>query len=297
MADERLLLLLNLDAEQELAQPDRKGASAMMQTRIHEQARAILDDIQRWRPGTEILWPGERGAPTIESDCVGTAWCPTPSAIRQLEEAGATASAPPFEILRRVNHRAFAAGLPATANRGLPGAFFSTDADEVIDRIGSHTQPKGWLLKRAFSFAGRWRKVLATPPDKPAATWIRASMTGEYGVGLQVEPVVDRVLDVACHGSIGADGKVQLFRPRTELCNEDGHWLGSHPLDDEPLIETLRTAAHETANALKTEGYFGPFAIDGFVWLDEAGRRRTATCSDINARFSMDWWRAAMQTR
>jgi hypothetical protein len=43
------------------------------------------------------------------------------------------------------------------------------------------------------------------------------------------------------------------------------------------------------AQALLEAGYFGPFGIDAFRWVDRAGVERFNPRCEINARYSMGW--------
>ena len=75
-------------------------------------------------------------------------------------------------------------------------------------------------------------------------------------------------------------------------CDERGQWLGCQrlapgelPRDDEG---TLREELSRVAAALGAAGYFGPFGIDGFVYLDGQHVRFNPRC-EINARYTMNW--------
>jgi hypothetical protein len=271
--------LLNLDAEDELA----SGAhtpSAKTRARMADLVHALGPLIA---PGDVVVTPDVR-APS--RDFVGRAWCPTPRALDALVRAGATpAPAPPLSVLRRVNHRRFAADL----GQGLPGARYVTTDGELRDAIAKGSPTGHWLLKRPFGFAGRGRRrVAAGALEASAETWVAASLAG--GEGLQVEPWVARLADYALHGHLSVQGTCTWGAPTAQRCDENGAWQGTALATDLPENQrrALAAAAERVAAALAEAGYFGPFGIDAYAWRD-GDRVAFHAMSEINARYSMGW--------
>jgi hypothetical protein len=276
--------LLNFDAEDEL---DR-GAS-------HTSSRAVLARFAALAARVEaLLAPGDVIVdPTSTlalSTFSGRAWCPTPGARRLLlARASVTlANAPALAVLRRVNHRRFCADLGQT----LPGARYVDTLDDVVDIVNAPSHSGSWLLKRPFGFAGRGRKrVRPGALDAADRAWIQASIAA--GEGLQIEPWVDLDADFGLHGFLAPSGALALGAPTVQRTDPTGAWLASAraaPGDlaaDEarPLFE----AAETTAAALREAGYFGPFGVDAFRWVDANGARRWNPRGEINARYSMGW--------
>jgi hypothetical protein len=275
--------LLNFDAEDELA----SGAG-------HTSSRAVLARFAALagRVGP-LLGPGDvvvdPAAPTPLPALRGRAWCPTPAALRLLARVGATLpAAPPLTVLRRVNHRRFCADLGQT----LPGARYVDTLDDVVAIVNNPSQTGPWLLKRPFGFAGRGRRRVRAGAVEPAdRAWIEASIAA--GEGLQIEPWVDLAGDVALHGFLAASGALVLGAPTVQRTDTTGAWLasalaapGDLAADEE---RALVEAADATAAALHDAGYFGPFGVDAFRWIDASGARRWNPRGEINARYSMGW--------
>ena len=267
--------VLNFDAEDELASATATTTSRPMRARFEAiAARAgivgagdvVIDDA--WiRNATN----GER------HEFLGRAWCPTASALARMRAAGVTVpNAPRMEVLRRVNHRLFCAELGQT----LPGAVFVASADEC-ERV---VRSGAWLLKRAFGFAGRGRRKVATLTVDDAR-WIEASMRAG---GLQVEPLVAIDRDYAIHGVIAEDGALTLGVPTAQRCDEHGAWIASERATDLAEAErgALEREARTVARALADAAYFGPFNVDAYRWRDGDARRFNPR-SEINARYSM----------
>ena len=270
--------VLNFDAEDELSSASH-NSSAKTNARIPALVRAlgalvasrdiVLDDSNRNANGY-----------------VGRAWCPTPRARAKLANAGAIPlAAPDVAILRRVNHRRFAADL----GQPLPGARYVVDIDSLRDAIANETSTGHWLLKRPFGFAGRGRRRVAQGLLEPSAeTWVQASL--KDGEGLQVEPWVDRISDYALHGYLARNEMTTFGAPTHQECDETGAWKGtSRAIDlDSETRDALFASATLVADALAKAGYLGPFGVDAYRYR-ENGRIVLNARSEINARYSMGW--------
>jgi hypothetical protein len=280
----RRLWLLNFDSDDELAQPIGYSPSAAVLSRFESIASRLVGLIPDGDAAIEE-WKANHRAPPGPFE--GRAFCPTPRALRALLAAGASVGpAPSIDVLARVNHRAFSAEL----GQCLPGARFVRTREE-LERALARTSG-AWLLKRPFGFAGRGRQRLRESTiDGGVEPFVRASLA--TGNGLQVEPWMDRILDVAMHGFVDARGAVTLGQPTSQEIDESGAWIKTTALlpntlsDDE--LRQLRSEAERSAEALSRAGYFGPFGIDAFRYRDRDGRPRFNARSEINARYSMGW--------
>ena len=275
---------LNFDAELELASVGPYAPTKEMIARMRELATSVPDLV---RPGDVVV---DVAAPSSGSarGLPGVAWCPTPRAIAALERSGAIpVPSPSLDVLRRANDRAFAASLGQT----LPGAALARTFAEVEAIVLARTSGD-WLLKRAFGFAGRGRRKVAGGPISEAdRRWIEASLRD--GRALQVEPFVTRLADFALHGFLREDGTLLAGEPTLQRCDEFGAWLStslatSSDLDDGERGE-LDRSLRESARALHELGWFGPFGVDAFRFVDHAGGRKFQPRSEINARLSMGW--------
>jgi hypothetical protein len=293
------LWVLNFDADDELAHPDhyrpnqrvlgRFAALALRVGRLVPDGDVIL---REWETTTDLEGPAF-GARRLE----GRAFCPTPRALALLTRAGANVPASPsLEVLRRVNHRAFCAELGQT----LPLARFVRSPSELETTLAAYQGP--WLLKRAFGYAGKGQLRLPTNRlDARASAFVRASLTEEQppcaeGVrpsGLQLEPWVVRRLDVALHGWVSPEGELTVGEPTRAVVDPHGVWQRTERLSEGELTVEDRAAlayeAERVANALRAAGYFGPFGIDAFRYVDLDGTIRFNPRCEINARYSMGW--------
>ncbi|MCC7541857.1 MAG: hypothetical protein IT379_36900 [Deltaproteobacteria bacterium] len=276
--------VLNLDADLELAKPNRyapTAASRRMNAAFRSVASALLG------PFDVVLEEGDR-LPDRLRGMAGRAFCPTPRARRLLREAGAAPEpAPELAVLRAVNSRAFCAAL---GERSLPDCAFVEDLESALRLLSRRSPTDRWLAKRAFGFAGKGQRRFSSSPSAADLAWVRASMAAG---GLQIEPFVEVALEVALHGHVDASGACRRGKPCVQTCDAFGTWRHSRVAEPGEIgdaeQEALRSAFDETAVALANAGYFGPFGIDAFRWRAPDGALRFRPRSEINARFTMGY--------
>lgn len=277
--------VLNLDAEDELSRRSRPTPSRTERARMDAMAAMLRDTLVP--QGDAVIWPAGEGA---ARGALGRAWCPTPWALAQLRAAGAAVPrAPSMEVLRAVNHRAWAASLGLT----LPRAAWARDRDDLARVMVDPWPAGGWLLKRPLGYAGRGRLHLRARgelDDPRHAGWIANSFADD---GLLVEPYVDRVADLGLHGWISPNGALTLGALTAQVCDARGAWVttaraAQNTLGDKDM-DLLNESVEGTAAALWAAGYHGPFGVDAYVWRDERGGARLQPRSEVNARYSMGW--------
>ncbi len=276
--------VFNLDAEDELFRRGPHTPTKVAQARVESLLPSLRALMQ---PSDEVLWP-PHGPSTSLGVMGGRAWCPTPWACEQLRRAGLEVPRVPSpEVLRRVNHRRFAHDL----GHPLPQAAFITTEAELLSVLSEKPRAStegNWLMKRPLGYAGRGRRKIASASLTAAdRTWIDGAMRS--GDGLQVEPFVVRALDCALHGFLEEDGRLTLGEPTLSSIDASGTWLSSERAPQLPERDALVTAATQTAHALTNAGYFGPFGIDAFRWVDPHGTIHFHPRCEINARYSMGW--------
>lgn len=273
--------VLNLDADLELGHgagygPSRSTAVAM-KAHAASLARTLLAEGD--------VWIDADVAPNAWVGRVGKAFCPTPRALALLARAGASPEPHPgVDVLRHVNGRGFSASL----GRMLPGASFVTDRD-VLRATLRRPPPLGaaWRTKRAFGMAGRGHRVVGPreATDAVLATFDAALAQG----GLQVEPDVRIVREFGVHGRLDPGGALRIGCPVAQRCDARGQWIASEIAADlaPGLVAALEGEVRAVAEALHDAGYFGPFGIDAFEYLDDEGNVNLQPRSEINARYSM----------
>lgn len=277
-----LAWVLNLDAELELAAglgyAPTKAVRAAMRPHVALLAESLL------APGDVLVdEASEEGA---LHGLTGRAYCPTPRAIDLLRRAGATPEAhPPFEVLRTVNSRAFSAALGPT----LPGGEFVSDAGAAAAMLAA-APPVGraWRVKRAFGMAGRGHRVVAAGAATAAdLAFVRASIARAGGV--QIEPDVEIVRELALHAVLSPGEALRVGRVVEQTCDAHGQWRSSELATDVPpdVAAALEGEVRRVADALEGAGYAGPFGIDAFLYRGPDGGVRLQPRSEINARYSM----------
>lgn len=263
---------LNLDADIELSRPNQYATS-----------RVIAEQLAQQRERLEWLVCGERvvDARALRGQYTGAlawCWCPTPSALAALEKLGLeSASAPPLEVLQRVNDRRFQMRFASVPE--LERAF--VEPGDALDWLAS---PGAWRLKRAHGFAGKGQRVVRQPLSEDDQRWIRDSAER----GFLRERQLELREEWALHAWVDAAGLL-LGQPCRQWCDGWGRVvrLERARLAREPA-RALSESAEQVARALTEAGYFGPFGIDAFSAETAYGSTFNAL-GEINARFSLGW--------
>src|SRR5262249_49476777 len=109
----RRIWVLNFDADDELSRPASYAPARATMARFE----GLLARLGGVVPEGDVViaeWRAREDR-SPERGLLGRAFCPTPRALAALREAGAVVpDAPPLDVLRRVNHRAFSAELGQT---------------------------------------------------------------------------------------------------------------------------------------------------------------------------------------
>jgi len=285
----RIAWLLNLDADRELRDPIHYRPVKLTGT-PHDLVAQIADLV-----GAEDLVLDEpiQSSGLQPDDYTVLTFCPTPSALAQIVRLGFTApAAPAFEVLRRVNERAFCAEL----GQYLPRSYFARDMHSLERHLGQPSPTDRYVIKRAFSFAGReQRRVEHGVLDDSTRGFCRNSFA--RGEGVQVEPWVERLGDFSRHGYLSPTGTLAIGETREQRCDPFGRFQGvstgtAEVTEDE--AEILAAELKLTAAALTAAGYFGPFGIDGFRYRLPDGTTGFNPRCEINARFTMGYPRALL---
>jgi hypothetical protein len=273
------LWLFNLDAELELA-----SGNPQTPRRLAQAFAAVLPHARKlMAPGDECL-NDVADAQLRRPALLGCPWCPTPSALKRLSQAGARlAPSPPVEVLRRVSQRSFYLGLGG----GAPGARYIRDADDLavtLREMGS----RAWLFKKPYGFAGRGQRRVRGEPTADDRRWLDAALRRG---GFVAEPWLDIELEVGMHGCIEPDGRVRLGRICVQQVDAYRAWVSTRLAEPED-VDTVRTQrlqerAASAAEALWTAGYWGPFGIDAYLWRTPSGSLELNPMGELNARYTM----------
>jgi hypothetical protein len=284
----KLAWWLNLDADRELQNPRAYRAAPLTAQRTAELTARMTDLVL---PDDLIL--GLTNRADLPQDLTAQAFCPTPRALAEIRATGLEPQvAPALEILRTVNDRAFCAQL----GQGLHSACFAREIAAVEHQLRQEIPEPQYVIKRAFSFAGRGQlRVSRGPLDESTRSFCLRSFARDEG--LQIEPWVERLADFSRHGFLTRRGARLIGPTREQRCDPMGRFLGMSgcavqlsAAEDSALLAAL----NETAQALATAGYFGPFGIDAFRYRQPDGSVRFDARCEINARLTMGFPRALL---
>lgn len=272
--------LLNLDAEDELGAA-RPYAGPFAALAKRPELRTRLSSLV---PSGDLVLDaaGARGAGAARG-MMGLAWSMTAVARATLLGAGAVpAPAPPVSVLVRVMSRELHAEV------GLPfdGSVFTRSPEVALGHLRSASPSGAWLARRAFGFAGRGRRIVASGNPSPADLAFVDGAAAQGGV--LIEPKVEVLADFGLHGFLASDGEIVLGEPIANVVDRAGVWREARRAERSELAPSEWRELHEEARrageALARAGHFGPFGVDAF-------RHPGGFCArcEINARYSMGW--------
>ncbi len=278
--------VLNLDADLELGAKEtyapRRSVTLAIRTHVETLSRSLLG------PDDVLLDPA--GPAGTARGFRGRAFCPTPRALDVLRRAGTHPEPhPSFDVLRRVNSRAFASALGPT----LEGAAFVVDLADAEARLRAEpVVGDGWRVKHPFGMAGRNQRVVF--PSRPDDRLVAFLAAGLQMGGLQIEPNVPIEEEYAMHGFIAETGRVQFGALVRQHCDARGAWIATEPISRADALpdgtsDRIAEEVRRVATALGEAGFFGPFGVDAYAYRDRAGRLCLQPRSEINARYSMGY--------
>jgi hypothetical protein len=284
METRKFAWILNLDADVELA-AIACGVAYSPKQSVIEAMRIFAPKVAAHLLDPKIdLVIDELSPPLVARGLIGRAFCPTPRALRLLRRAGAEPEAhPDCDVLVRVNARAFCSSLGQT----LEGAAFVTtedDAKKILLTSPPSAIATSWRVKRNFGMTGRGQRVIdpARATDSDFA-FVRAGFSEG---GVQIEPDVNIISELAIHGVLAANGDLVLGPVVKQHCSARGAWISSEPLPSRDAPAQLSLEAERVAAALRAEKYFGPFGVDAYFY-ESGGTIAFQPRGEINARFTM----------
>lgn len=266
-----LVWVLNYDAEVELAGGKRKG--------VPFTGRAP------WIGSDDVILGRGAWTADVVADLDGVAWCPTPSALQRLEEAGVRRLplAPAFEVLRRANARETFADLHPLVSHGACTASTLEDIEIAVRRAApprhSGRRP-AWHLRESLCAAGQGR-FLAEACTEECLAWSRRALRAGP---VHIVPVVDVEDEFSAHAFLYSTGDCAFGRHVRQQVR-GGVWRAAEAAQSE--VPGLEAVLRSVLDRLVAMGYTGPVGVDGFTWRDGEGQLLHAVGTDINARYTM----------
>ena len=270
----RFAWVLNLDADLELAHGEGYTPTASVRAPRRRSRNVFAASLV----GADDFVVDGSEREGAARGLIGRAFCPTPRAIAMLVRAGAEPEPhPSFEVLRRVNSRAFAASLGQT----MPKAAFVTNMEEAREILRGDPAPgHGWRIKRAFGMSGRFHRIVDREPHDENIAFLQKWIDE---AGVQIEPNVKIEREYAQHGFI-TNGAVRLGALTEQRTDASGAWIATELAIGAPsaIALEIERETERAGRALANARYFGPFNVDAFEY-DGTLRAR----SEVNARYSL----------
>ncbi len=193
-------------------------------------------------------------------------------------------------VAARVNHRRYGFELAQGLDRALPGSAWVATPEALRRHLRTVGHEVGaWVVKAPLSSAGRDR-CLVHEGEVTAQVMRRVDRLIELSGGALFEPWLARSVDLGACGLVG-ERQVELLGLHSQRIGQAGRFQGVTIEPEGPRLagdfaaEAL-TTARQVGERLRRDGYRGPFAVDSFLYRNEAGRSRLNPLCEINARMS-----------
>ncbi len=217
-------------------------------------------------------------------------WGWTKSVITFGKSRGWQCPAPPWDVVRQVNSRAFRFALEKDWNVGLPTAALVTSLAELEAVVQQHgAARRGWLLKANFGMSGREAlRGRGTTIDENTRNWTQKRLASAGPIVF--ESIVERIAEAGIQIEIPRAGPPQLVGITPLLVDRSGVYRGSRFGCPARGLEPWQPAVGvglRVAETVQRLGYFGPLGIDAMQYRDESGAIHLRPLQDLNARCTM----------
>jgi hypothetical protein len=220
-------------------------------------------------------------------------WGWTDSVLKWGQARGWMCHAPPMDVVRQVNSRAFRWELESRLRIALPNSAVLTSSAQIISHIeqfaATHGTNAGWVLKANFGMSGRERQLgRGATITQPILNWANRRLIQSSAVVF--EPWVDRVAEVGIQLEIPPQGAPRLLGILHLLSDAVGTYRGSRvqvPASDLECWQPAGAMALMIASEVQHAGYFGPLGIDAMQYTAADGSLQLRALQDLNARHTM----------
>lgn len=241
------------------------------------------------RRGVRLLTTRER----VAAGTIFEPWGWTKSAFEVAALTGAEVSAPPEEVVTRVNSKLWSHALEVELGVALPGAKAVSTFKELAEAV-ARACPRAddkWVIKSPYGFAARDRVLgRGARIAEPQAKWSRKRLN--HGEQLIFQPWLDVVREYGVIMVISREGETFVHGFSDVQANgagtAKGYLLGRPPAPDR--ASELKRMARAVGERLHREGYFGPAGLDA---LEHAGGLHPLL--EINARRTMGFVALAIE--
>lgn len=259
----------------------------------HTLPALILKLASRWRHILKLIAP-DAHALSLESTLPGTLppqelasqtlipWGWTPQILDFTRRAGLHAQAPPLAAVQLVNSKKFSHHLEKKHRIALPHAVWIDDIQALPTALEAIDGP--WILKDPWGVSGRGQRRGEGTSLSPAIRRWAENLISSQG-GLLLEPRLTVYRELSLHFQIEAAQTVRFIGTCGLISGKEGTLRGLEVQKDLDLPPTIFNGAHQAAQAVAAQGYFGPLGIDTMIG-DWKGETIYRPITELNARWT-----------
>lgn len=259
----------------------------------HTLPALILKLASRWRHILKLIAP-DAHALSLESTLPGALppgeltsqtlipWGWTPQLLHFAKRAGLHTQAPPLAAVQLVNSKKFSHHLEKNLHIALPHAAWIDDIQALPTALEALNGP--WILKDPWGVSGRGQRRGEGNSLSPALRRWAENLISNQG-GLLLEPRLTIHRELSLHFQIKPDQTVHFIGTCGLISGKEGTLRALEVQQATDVPPAIFDGAHQAAQAVAAQGYFGPLGIDTMIgdWKGETIHR---PITEINARWT-----------
>ncbi len=215
-------------------------------------------------------------------------WAIDNDSVEQINSYGLEFDFPDLDVIKKINSKEYSNEI--SKQIGLDSGTVCYSENQVYDFL-EEKKEFPIVIKSSFGSAGTGFIIKDIPDWKKADVKKLRRIFSVKGAAVIIEKWRDRVSDFSISFNILRDGKIdEILFNRTESCKK-GVFRAVYPdYFEKELLKVqdeLKKTAITVSKKLFKEGYFGPVGIDSYTYLDNSGKLKLNSLSEINARLTM----------
>ncbi len=214
-------------------------------------------------------------------------WGWTKESVKIIESFNGIFKIPRLSTIKKINSRQYCAIVNNIENNGVPHSLYCK-TEELLKTNLSTIEKYPIVIKPTHGSSGFGFTFIE---DQSKKNSLLKKIPRNLKQGGTIEPWLERTIDIGSYGVITQEGKLIDVQHYESIVSPFGGFIGNIFTQSKTIFqnyyEELHLALKQTAKRLYTEGYFGPFGCDSFIYRDINNNLKLAPVIEINGRQTM----------